>query len=303
MELEGEDMQLLEREQEESAQELRDQELHAAHERAQFRDWENWVTLNTPNQPKRRRLVLTKHPGPARALRQGETGESVAVEVPNDLRGFHFTLHFDQVAIEVNRERGEGFPTSHGGAEGTGPAPTFGGPLFRTVQRAWETGHITDEGVLQIYGHEWLLFFQIAKGVTVNSDDQVVQLMTQQEQDEFVDQNTRRGMKVDSDGASMGVGPETVSGHPRVETTTDLARLRELDVLTEEGALAGEVPGESDRDLSWGTTLRGAGGQVVLEDSGEMDQESEDRGGWPTGAGQVWDDDSGSDGKGSEVKK
>ena len=51
--------QLEEREREEMNQEHQDEALFEQHRASQYRDWEQWVVLNSPPIPKRRRLMIT----------------------------------------------------------------------------------------------------------------------------------------------------------------------------------------------------------------------------------------------------
>ena len=69
-----------EREREELAQEHRDEALFEQHRASQYRDWEQWVVLNSPTIPKRRRLLITA--GSA-AGQQEVTPMSAALTLPH----------------------------------------------------------------------------------------------------------------------------------------------------------------------------------------------------------------------------
>ncbi|CAE7857923.1 unnamed protein product, partial [Symbiodinium microadriaticum] len=169
------ELQQAERERDEAVQQERDRQLFEAHEAQRFRDWEQWTVLHEPVEHKRRRLVLTGHYSRPPQVVQGEEVERATIPVPMDLRHFHAVLHFDyeptgdvELAAQSHGMAGaRGLPAepppeqtqSHNGME-------VGGPTFLRTQQAWRAGHITDAGVSEIFGNEWLLFFRLEEADT-----------------------------------------------------------------------------------------------------------------------------------------
>ena len=132
---------------EEQAQNERDVELFLEHERSAFRDWENWVLLNTPTTQKRRRLTLTVQD----ESRRHEQGASpVTMWLPPGQGAFELNMRIDQAELP---------PTTRPDASTT-QLPIDSVIYDRTYQ-AWKNGAITDAGVEQIYGNEWLFLFQL----------------------------------------------------------------------------------------------------------------------------------------------
>ncbi|CAE7946321.1 Tak1 [Symbiodinium sp. KB8] len=122
-------------------------EQHAA---SSYRDWEQWVVLNTPTVPKRRRLTIEAH---------GEEGTSqsmasTAMPLPKEMHRldrFHVTLRVDNVP---ETESTVNDPTNHVPLDVTGK-------LYTRAYEAWRAGAITNAGVEAILGPEWLFMFQV----------------------------------------------------------------------------------------------------------------------------------------------
>ncbi|CAE7749213.1 pol [Symbiodinium sp. CCMP2456] len=146
--------QMLDREQEEAKQMDRDAELFESHLAETYKDWENWVLLNTPNQQKRRRLVL-------RSALEGSPANEATVDLPNNLTALHLTM-------TVVTEEAPVVPPKVKGDDGEEPQTTGDklepkGDLFDKAYAAWKKGALTDEGVDLLFGEDWLFIFQVMK--------------------------------------------------------------------------------------------------------------------------------------------
>ncbi|OLP91571.1 hypothetical protein AK812_SmicGene26725 [Symbiodinium microadriaticum] len=132
-----------EREREELAQEHRDEALFEQHRASQYRDWEQWVVLNSPTIPKRRRLLITA--GSA-AGQQEVTPMSAALTLP------HGADRLDTLQVTFRVEVEPDLPDKKAMA-----------------------GDLDDRGVVSIFGDEWLFLFQVNKegleGETLASGD------------------------------------------------------------------------------------------------------------------------------------
>ena len=241
--------------------------LYQAHEAMEYRDWEQWVVLNTPVVAKRRRVVLTRHDTPAGFPLRDGPGEAVAADIPNDLRNFHLTMRFDQqeAVPEVK-------PVTTSSSRGrVGADDGFGGELFfRRVHQAWDRGQISDEGVLNVHGHEWLLFFQMARGVTIDSEDQVI-----------------------AEGSLLHSGNGEMESRRAVSEGRTSDSQADVSTVLVHGAVPGEEQGLAEGGMpeqvpgQWGLRLREIEHQVDLDDSlgdGQGPQGAEEGCGEPQGS-------------------
>ena len=143
--------ELRHREEEEKAQELRDEVLFEQHRAGLLRDWEQWVVLHSTEPPKRRRLMVTAEHADGRA----EPPPVRTVVLPQGADRIDTMKVTFQVAVEPDMpgpdQRRESAPTPMD--------PT--GELYERAYRSWRNGQLQDEGVVQIFGSEWLFLFQI----------------------------------------------------------------------------------------------------------------------------------------------
>ena len=135
---------------EEDDQQRRDDEQRLAeHAASLYRDWEQWVVLNTHTVPKRRRLVLTT---------TGEGQGAAAVTLPSTI------TRLDQLRFAVHVEsytEDRGLPDAS--FPGHGLAMDVNGPAYQKAYEAWRKGEISDAGVENIFGADILFLFQVNK--------------------------------------------------------------------------------------------------------------------------------------------
>ena len=155
-----------EREREQVARELGDREaeverqaaadlrLFEQYEGERFKDWENWLVLNTPNRPKRRRLVVaTGHPdGDA----PSSAGSRAELWVPGRLDAMRVTMHLETVEDLPTQLEEE---NKHVG----GRRLEWQDERFQRVYETWKAGDITNQGVISLYGDDWLMLFEVTR--------------------------------------------------------------------------------------------------------------------------------------------
>ena len=145
------------REEEERRQDEEDQRLFQAYEGEIYKNWENWVVLNSPNQPKRRRLLVSTE-GQGSDVAASTSAMRAELWVPERLD----TL---QIVLQLKRE-----PDLPQPGQGSG-LPLAGGPppldlkddKYQKVYEAWKAGEITDRGVSLVYGEDWLMLFEVMR--------------------------------------------------------------------------------------------------------------------------------------------
>ena len=144
--------QLRQREEEEREQERRDEVLYEQHRAGLLRDWEQWVVLHSAEPPKRRRLMVTAEHADARAATSPVQTTMVLPQGADRIDTMKVTF---QVAVEPDLPEVD----QHREPGPTPLDPT--GELYDKVYRTWKNGLLQDEGVIQIFGQEWLFLFQI----------------------------------------------------------------------------------------------------------------------------------------------
>ena len=149
-----EEMQLQARAREEEAQNAADSELFAAHTAAQYRDWEQWVVLNTPTVPKRRRLLVQVREGLPQQTQQGDMVESTTVELPSGSGDYHVVMHVGYHRETVNNTE----PPPPQVTE-----PGIDSAIYERAFSAWKAGELPDAMVKRLFGEEWLFLFGINK--------------------------------------------------------------------------------------------------------------------------------------------
>ena len=146
--------ELIDREAEVERQAEADLRLFEQYEGERFKDWENWLVLNTPNRPKRRRLVVTTgHPeGDARPSECSRA----ELWVPGRLDDMRVTMHLETV---------EDLPTQpvEDGKHDGGRRLEWQDDRFQRVYETWKAGDITDQGVISLYGDDWLMLFEVTR--------------------------------------------------------------------------------------------------------------------------------------------
>ena len=142
----------------EAQQEREDAELYEAHLAAEqameYKNWENWVVLNTPSQPKRRRLLVE---AASSSTSSGPSGTSRAeIDLPRQLDGLRVTL------LVENKPDVPTQSTAARGALAEGELD-INGDHYQRAYQAWKAGQITDQGIEDIFGAEWLFLFQVQR--------------------------------------------------------------------------------------------------------------------------------------------
>ena len=139
-------------EEEDAAQRRADENRLAEYEASQFRDWEQWVVLNTPTVPKRRRLVVTSPADSARADHQ----VTASVTLPKESK-------MDQLSFTVRVENQPDAPSQEPSDwPGRMELPVdLNGPTYQRTYEAWKAGEITDAGVERIFGADILFLYQV----------------------------------------------------------------------------------------------------------------------------------------------
>ena len=130
----------------------RDEQRLAQHEASTYRDWEQWVVLNTPATPKRRRLTITAHGGQTATQVPAQTSLQLPPEVDR-LDRFRVTLQVDNNTTSV-LETATGEQNDHLPLDVTGK-------VYARAYEAWRAGSITDSGVETILGPDWLFMFRV----------------------------------------------------------------------------------------------------------------------------------------------
>ena len=150
-----------EHEEEEQAQANRDEALYEQHRAGEYRDWEQWVVLNTVTTPKRRRLLVA-----ASHVTNGTTATTArsTLTLPRGadrIDNVKLTLQFDTVPDLPDQQRE---------AKSTEPALDPTTDLYQRAYQAWRAGDLRDDLVTSIFGSDWLFLFQINKdGVDVET--------------------------------------------------------------------------------------------------------------------------------------
>ena len=151
-EKEEEEAEQRKHEEEETAERLADENRIAEYEAGQFRDWEQWVVLNTPTVPKRRRLVVTS---PADGDRTGQQ-VTASVTLPKASK-------MDQLSFTVRVENQPDMPSQEpSNRPGRMELPVdMNGPMYQRTYEAWKAGEITNDGVERIFGSDILFLYQV----------------------------------------------------------------------------------------------------------------------------------------------
>ena len=262
VESQEEDRFLRDREAEEQRQEEHDRSLYEAHQSGMYKDWENWVVLNTPSVPKRRRLTMTASSEAPSATSQDRQGVSTSITVPQTLQQFQIALRFDQEPDLPDR----GPSAAH--REET-EVLKFGGPTFDRVYKAWKQGWITDAGVEAIFDQEWLFFFLANEvgdtqgAMRVNDRDEPRTGHGQDDEELRTDegQGHRPGMELSVAEPNEGGYPDGVPGQESLPG----GELAESQVGVGDG-----VGGR------WAFQLRGGSGSIAMDDSEGNTLERED---------------------------
>ena len=147
--------ELRDREAEVERQEAADLQLFEQHEGERFKDWENWLVLNTPNRPKRRRLVVTTGQ-PEGDVRPAGSNRA-ELWVPGRLDTMRVTMHLETVE-DLPAQREEGNDHTGGGRR-----LEWQDDRFQRVYETWKAGDITNQGVISLYGDDWLMLFEVTR--------------------------------------------------------------------------------------------------------------------------------------------
>ena len=148
------------REQEEAEQDRRDRALYEEHRAAAYREWEEWVLLNTPNTVKRRRLQVQVQPAEGESKSTGGV-VSAELDLPGSSGEFGLQLRVKQVETDpMATSRAK--PT----AADSGRTPDIESEVYQKTYQAWRDGRMPDALVVDIFGEDWLFLFQVtANGV------------------------------------------------------------------------------------------------------------------------------------------
>ena len=141
-----------ERAKEEMEQNERDVQLYMEHEALAFRDWENWLVLNTPNAPKRRRPTFTLQPAAG--------GQSLATDGPSSSTSLWLPVGSPNFALHIQMEQVQGEPSAQGAFSQDGLS--INSVTYDRAYSAWKAGTISDSVVEQLFGTEWLFLFQLS---------------------------------------------------------------------------------------------------------------------------------------------
>ncbi|CAE7494044.1 ANKRD50, partial [Symbiodinium microadriaticum] len=154
------------RAEEERVQEEDDARLFAEHEAAKYKDWENWLVLNTETVPKRRRLLIqAEEPGREGARRLG----GAQLDLPRQLNRFRVTMEVVEQAELPDQGTNTATSWSAGHVhEGQGAQRARGstqldidGDMYTRAYTAWRHGVIDDQAVTALFGADWLFLFQV----------------------------------------------------------------------------------------------------------------------------------------------
>ena len=145
------------REEEERLQDEADQKLFQAYEGEAYKNWENWVVLNSPSYPKRRRLLVS-------TAEQGSDVAAFSTErratlwVPERLDSLQIVLQLVREPDLPQAGPGSGLPNA-----GEQPTLDLQDAKYQKVYEAWKAGEITDRGISLIYGEDWLMLFEVMR--------------------------------------------------------------------------------------------------------------------------------------------
>ena len=134
-----------------------DAALYESHEAARYKDWENWVVLNEPVRPKRRRLLVDVRPGSAPGQAQTGTGHRTSVELPSGSGDFHMILQVQRTA-ELNLEHAMPGDTERGTNPG---GPDINSEIYERAYQEWKGGKLSDDLVRRLFGEDWLFLFGV----------------------------------------------------------------------------------------------------------------------------------------------
>ncbi|CAE7209669.1 unnamed protein product, partial [Symbiodinium sp. KB8] len=157
----AQDEQLRAREAEEAEQERLDEQLYEVHAASNFRDWEAWLVLNTPNVKKRRRLQVALQAGAPTGETRNTALTTASMEIPSGSTDYHIVMHMTQVEEPVQ--------VVSTGAKSSAPEGPAGSSLdindgvFDRAFSAWKRGELGSDQVKSIFGEDWLFLFQITK--------------------------------------------------------------------------------------------------------------------------------------------
>ena len=150
--------ELAQREEEERRQEEEDVKLLEAHEGQQYKDWENWVVLHSPSQPKRRRLVVTTQGRDKTDAPPPMATTRAELWVPRKPENMLVTLQLDTTSD---------LPSSSGAMEsapvGSGVGVDWNGRLYQNAYEEWKRGELSSAAVTRIFGDDWLMLFEVTK--------------------------------------------------------------------------------------------------------------------------------------------
>ena len=145
-----------ERAEEEARQEQEDAKLYeehlAAEEAVNYKNWENWEVLNTPTRPKRRRLLVETSPGNAG---DGLTGHRAELDLPRQLEGL-------QVTLTMTEQLDVPGPVQ-AASDASRPAVDINNDQYQKAYLSWKRGHISDQGIEEVFGSDWLFLFQVQR--------------------------------------------------------------------------------------------------------------------------------------------
>ncbi|CAE7041953.1 unnamed protein product [Symbiodinium sp. CCMP2592] len=161
------DAELREREKEEEEQNRRDQQLWEAHQAAVYKDWEDWVVLNTvTSAPPRIRVRVSS---------TGAASSSDCVVLPTGQPNLPLTLivTVDRQDPEVTSECMKPAPVESQ-SEGTEDTVAAYVPGLDVVYGQWKRGEISNEQVTNDHGLDWLDLFMGQRDLedTLNCPDQ-----------------------------------------------------------------------------------------------------------------------------------
>ena len=158
------------REEEERRQNEADLLLYQAHEGEVYKNWENWVVLNSPTQPKRRRLVVATHGQGSDAAASTSTTQA-ELWVPERLETMQIVLQLKREP-DVPRPGAVEEQISAGGQASL----DLKDEKYQKVYEAWKAGEITNRGISLVYGDDWLMLFEVMRdgaggGATLPDDE------------------------------------------------------------------------------------------------------------------------------------
>ena len=174
------------REDEERRQEQEDIQLLEAVEAARCRDWENWVLLNTPTLPQRRRVMVSAEANDG----TGAAAQTVMLDLPQNRDNLKITLGFvEETDLPQDSGRGsQGAPQGASKQEEKSAQLDIEGNLYKQAYAAWRNGVASDAVITEIFGSDWLFLFQVnqngvgddtMQGGGTDTADQEVAMVTQ----------------------------------------------------------------------------------------------------------------------------